>query len=193
MKNRFVFRFLVCLFFCGQGLVHAQRNDLKPQKTPLDLHGGIGINLFNFTESIFGTGFETKVSPIFNVTGDLWVGRHFTAGLGYGFQRITITDTSKGSNISAGVLRNNLGIRALLHTNKENDKLDFYFGARIGYDMFSLSNGSSGSFAGENFFHMYMHQFLVGGKFVFTNNILIYCELGAGPPYMFNIGGGYRF
>jgi hypothetical protein len=192
MKNKFVFSLM--LIFCLVGsLAQGQSNDLKPQRTPLDVHGGIGINFFNFSERIFGAGFKTTVSPIFNLTGDLWVGRHFTAGLGYGFQRITLTDTSKGGNVSAGILRNNIGLRALLHTNKEIGKVDFYFGARIGYDLFSLSRGSGGSFAGDNFFHMYMHQFLIGSKYVFTGNVLIYCELGAGPPYMFNIGAGYRF
>lgn len=182
--------FCFCLLsFLGKG----QNTAVKPDKNPLDLHGGMGINLFNFTDQIFGSGLKTSVSPIFNLTGDLWVGRHFTAGLGYGFQQITITDTSKGGSISAGINRNNIGLRALLHTAKSNESFDFYFGARIGYDLFSISGGSGGSFLGESFFHMYMHQFLLGTKYVFPSKLLIYCELGAGPPYMVNIGAGFRF
>lgn len=184
---------LVFLFCLGPLLSYGQQKPMISARTPLDIHAGFGINFFNFTEQIFGAGLQTQVSPIYNLTGDLWVGRHFTAGLGYGFQRITLTDTSKGGNTSAGINRNNIGLRAILHTSKKEEQVDFYFGARIGYDLFSLSRGSASSFAGENFFHMYMHQFIIGSKYVFPGNILVYCELGAGPPYMFNLGAGYRF
>ena len=189
-----IFWGLVFLFCLGQNqILFAQFQKPVAELHPIDLQGGVGLNLFNFSAAFDIDFIQTKVSPAFNLSGDYWVGRFFTAGLGYSYQRITLSDTTGGSNLTAAINRNNIGLRAILHTNKDVKGVDFFFGARIGYDLFSLSRNTASSLAGENFFHLYMHQFFLGTKYVFEQKILIFLELAAGPPYIFNIGGGYRF
>ena len=90
-----------------------------------------------------------------------------------------------------------IGGRGSYHVNKllqlNNDKLDLYAGAALGYRSFKWSNDYFGGSLGGSYGSGIYFGGFIGGRYYFANNIGAFLELGAGGSSNANLGVAFKF
>lgn len=148
-----------------------------------------------------GTGVTSRSTPGLNGMFDYGITDRFSLGAAYHFQNFRTeftgyTDTA-GNNVVGdyyfGITRQNAGLRALFHFG-DNDDLDTYAGARVGYSFWKFSTNASSSGVDEaTLTSRVWPQALFGMRYYFTDNIGANVEFAVGPPYYLMLGLNARF
>ncbi len=146
------------------------------------LNIGIGVNSYYDRGIPLGVSFET------GVTGQISVG----ANVDYLSSNY---DLSAGSKLKFRALY--FGARASYHVNEllnlQNEKVDLYGGATLGYRSFSWSDTySGGSLKGTYGNGVYLGIY-IGGRYYFSNALGAFAELGAIGSTNARIGAALRF
>lgn len=161
-----------------------------------------GLVLSAFTDAVGkGTNVNTRSTPGLNGMVDVGLTDHFSLGAAYYYQNFhgefsSYTDTAgyvHNGDYYFGVTRQNIGLRALFHFG-DNDDLDTYFGARVGYTIWSYrTNAVASGLNKDSARSRLWPQALFGVRYYFTPNIGVNAELAVGPPYYLSLGFNFRF
>lgn len=128
-----------------------------------------------------------KVNVLGSLLAEKLKGAHSTIGFGASFE-VGITDQisagglfgySRDADLEMNFLH--VGARASYHLAEQlkinNDKLDLYAGAGLGYRIMSGTGYTSEDYEGLNKIFIPVH---VGGRYYFNNNLAGFAELGTG-------------
>ncbi len=145
------------------------------------LNIGVGVN------SYYNSGFPLGASFEVGVTDDISVGANVDylgskySGFGYEYKFTTIYFGARGSYHFNEIL------------NIDNDKIDLYAGATVGFRSFTFKDKYSGeTLTGTYGSGVYLGGYL-GGKYYFTNNIGAFAEVGAIGSTNVRLGVGFKF
>lgn len=168
------------LFILLSNLVEAQKYGYN--KGDNMLNAGVGVN------SYYGAGLPLNISFETGITQEISVGASFDY-LSWNYKPV--------SNSSYKFNALYFGARASYHVNGllniDNEKIDLYGGATIGYRSFSWkdnysNNTLSGKYGNGLFFGGY-----IGGKYYFTSQIGAFTELGAVGSTNARFGAAFKF
>lgn len=149
-------------------------------------------------------GVNTSSLPGLNVMFDYGVSDRFSVGGAYYYQSFTsnfssYVDTNgvtQNGDFKVALVRQNPAVRLLFHFG-DNDDLDTYAGARIGYTLWSVRSdvpaNSGADFDVDAVRSAIRPQGLFGMRYFFTENIGANVELAVGAPYFMMIGLNARF
>lgn len=145
------------------------------------LNVGIGLN------SYYSGGIPVGASFEYGVTEDISVGVNFDyLSRKYRFYG----DSYKWTALYFGV-RGSYHFNTLL--NIDNNKVDVYGGATVGYRSFTWKDSFTGSGLGNSYDNGVFVGIFAGGKYYFTDNIGAFAELGAIGSTNFRIGAAFKF
>lgn len=142
------------------------------------LNLGIGLNSYYSGGIPLGASFEVGITDEISVGGSA----SFLSHTYFGNDKFTAIY---------------IGGRGSYHVNKllqlNNDKLDLYAGAALGYRSFSWSNDYYGGSLGGSYGSGIYFGGFIGGRYYFANNIGAFLELGAGGSSNANLGVTFKF
>lgn len=149
------------------------------------LNIGIGVNSYYNNGIPIGVSFEKGISDVISVGADFnYLSSNYDLGYGYNLKFTAMY----------------FGARASYHFNEiigiDNEKLDFYGGATLGYRNFSWSDNTNGALTSELGSSYGSGAYLgafIGGKYYFTDKIGALLELGAIGSTNARIGVAFKF
>ena len=159
--------------------------------------------LFEVEFNGFGNDFETFHTPVFLFAVDHAIANNFSVGVAASHQRLGIDildyeyENSVGDYVNEEVRfkmdRINLGVRPLVHFDFGSD-LDFYMGARIGYQFWTITNNSSDPAINDptSFEERTTFQPLMGLRADLNRVVGLHGELAIGSPYLAMVGINFR-
>jgi hypothetical protein len=197
--------FAVNLSALTPGKAHAQKYQGQMNATAGASFSITGL----FVNAVLATvdqagGVNTSSIPGLNAMFDYGVSDRFSVGAAYYYQSFTTnftsyTDTSgtvQNGDFKLALIRQNAGARMLFHFG-ENENLDVYAGARVGFTFWSTKSdvpANSGLDLDVSAIRSRMlPQGIFGMRYYFTDNIGANVELAVGPPYFMMIGLNARF
>lgn len=168
------FTFISCIICMAQNGGFAKGNKL--------LNIGIGVNSYYSGGIPFGASFEVGVSDNISFGGNI---DYLSNTYNYGTYSWKFTALY-------------IGLRCSYHVNEllniENEKIDLYGGATLGYRSFKWKNGYDDSYdlSGSYGNSIYLGAY-VGGKYYFSNKVGAFAELGAIGSTNARVGIGFKF
>lgn len=146
------------------------------------LNVGVGLNSYYSGGLPLGASFEVGVTDDISVGANVDYLSHKYGGYGYSWKFTALYIGSRGSYHFNNLL------------NIENEKIDVYGGATIGYRSFKWKDsdfegsGLKNSYGSGVFFGVF-----AGGKYYFTDNIGGFAELGAIGSTNVRLGVAFKF
>ncbi len=146
------------------------------------LNIGVGVNSYYSSGFPIGASFEVGITDAISVGGNVdYLSSKYNYGSGFNAKFTTIYFGARGSYHFNEIL------------NVNNEKIDLYAGATLGYRSFSFKDNFtgtnlSGSYGSGVFFGGY-----AGGKYYFSDNIGAFAELGATGSTNVRLGIGFKF
>lgn len=148
-------------------------------------------------------GLDTRVTPGFSGIVDVGITDRISIGGAYFIQTAsarwtgytdTILDTTYYGSFDFRVQRSNFGIRALLHFGS-NDKIDPYFGFRVGFSSWKFNASVSNiELIDKRYFRKGpTFQAIFGVRYYFLPFMGANVEMAFGFPYFMSAGVCFRF
>lgn len=169
------------------------------------LHTDVGYSfiyaLFKLTPS--NSGIKMNPTPVIGLGYDYSIVDHFSLGLAANHHSIdisipyTYTDNNNDivmEDMHQYLSHTNIALRPLFHYGN-NDRFDFYSGARLGFSVWSSSFKTTDlNYTTTNERAVILAlQILTGMRAYFTDTFGMSAEFGLGSPYVANIGLNFRF
>jgi hypothetical protein len=160
--------------------VFAQRNGYSQGDKLINV--GIGLN------SYYSGGIPFGASMEFGVTETISVGANVDY-LSYTYNYGTLGNYKFTALYFGG--RGSYHFNELFNLN--NEKVDLYGGAALGYRSFSWKDNFSNASLGDSYGSGVYFGIFVGGRYYFTNNVGGFAELGAIGSTNVRIGLAFKF
>jgi hypothetical protein len=173
--------FLLAFAFLFVSVAFAQRNNSYSQGDKL-LNVGIGLNSYYSGGIPFGASLE------FGVTETISVGANVDY-LSYTYNYGALGNYKFTALYFGG--RGSYHFNELFNLN--NEKVDLYGGATLGYRSFSWKDSFSSTSIGDSYGSGVYLGIFVGGKYYFSDNVGGFAELGAIGSTNVRIGLAFRF
>ncbi|NOT94318.1 hypothetical protein [Ferruginibacter sp.] len=146
------------------------------------LNIGIGVNSYYNEGFPIGASFEVGISDVISVGGNVdYLGSKYNYGSGLNYKFTTLYIGARGS----------YHVNDLLNIN--NEKIDLYAGATIGFRNFSFKDNFSSTGLGSSYSNGVFFGGYVGGKYYFHNKLSVFTELGAIGSTNARLGLGFKF
>lgn len=146
------------------------------------LNAGIGVNSYYGGGIPIGASFEIGVTDEISVGTNVdYVSSKYNYGLGYSYKFTTMYFGARGSYHANELL------------NINNEKVDLYGGATIGFRVFKWKDSySNETLSGSYDNGVYVGAF-IGGKYYFSSNIGAFAEVGAIGSTNARVGLAFKF
>ena len=141
------------------------------------LNVGIGLNSYYSGGIPFGASYEKGITDV------------ISAGVNFDY----LSNTYFATKFTAIYF----GVRGSYHLNEalkiDNDNIDIYAGAGLGYRSFSWSNAYTNNSLGNSYGSGVYFGIFAGGKYYFSSNIGAFLELGATGSTNARLGVAFKF
>lgn len=145
------------------------------------LNIGVGVNSYYSGGFPLGASFEVGVTDEISVGANVDYLSSKYSGFGFDYKFTTIYFGARGSYHFNEIL------------SIDNDKIDLYAGATVGFRSFTFKDKYSGeSLTGTYGSGVYLGAF-IGGKYFFTDNVAAFAELGAIGSTNVRLGVAFKF
>lgn len=172
---------ILSLLFTATSLVGLAQNGGYEKGDKL-LNVGIGVNSYYSGGIPIGASYELGITDAISVgvNADYLSNKYnYGSGLHYKFTALYFA------------------ARASYHVNEllkiENEKVDLYGGATLGYRSFSWNDSFSGGILGDSYGSGVYLGAYAGGKYYFTDKVSVFTELGAIGSTNARLGVGFKF
>jgi hypothetical protein len=149
------------------------------------LNIGLGLNSFYSGGIPFGASYEVGIDD------------NISVGAGLDYISYSYDYTVQNKSYSNGFSAVYLGARASYHVNEllnlNNDKIDLYGGASLGYRSFTWSDSYTGLSLSSSYGSGLYLAFFAGGKYYFSKSTAVFTELGAVGSTNFRLGVAFKF
>lgn len=180
------------------------------EKGTVAINAGIGLGGYRYSYiSAYNSNYS--VSPTINASAELGVGELGPGQMGigafFGTKSVTYRHSSQIGNSVYNYDRKwsntVFGMRGIWHYNEwhGNDRVDLYAGLMLGYNIGGYKDKSTRTVNGTTTewnegvrynVDFFTYSTFIGGRYLFTDNLGAYLELGYGVSYL-NLGATLRF
>lgn len=172
---------LLLVIFATSSLIGMAQKGGYAKKDNL-LNFGVGVNSYYDNGIPLGASFEKGITDVISVGANVdYVSSKYNYGSGYSYKFTTLYFGARGS----------YHVNELL--NMDNEKIDLYGGATIGFRSFKWKDTySDESLSGSYGSGIYFGAF-IGGKYYFSSKVGAFVELGAIGSTNARVGAGFKF